>query len=327
MKSNRHLVFLTTIGAVAALSLSACAAPSGDGSVGEPDEFNLTFIQGLAGEEFYITMQCGVEAEANKLGVNVNTQGAAKWDSTLQKPLVDSVVASKPDAILIAPNDVTAMRAPLQAAADAGIKVILVDTTVEDPSFATAEISSDNTGGGLAGFDAIKELNPDGGKVLIIGTDPGVSTTDARIAGFEEAVKADDSFEYLGVQWSRNDPAEAAKLVNAALAKDPDIVGIFAININAAEGSATGVRQAGKEGSVNVVSFDAGAAQVQALRDGIIQALVAQQPALIGSEGVAAAVSALKGESVEKKTQTGFQVLTLDNIDTTGQDYIYKSSC
>ena len=58
-------------------------------------------------------MQCGIQDEAKKLGVTVNTQGPTKFDPTLQKPIVDSVVASKPDAILIAPTDVNAMQAPL----------------------------------------------------------------------------------------------------------------------------------------------------------------------------------------------------------------------
>jgi len=55
-------------------------------------------------------------------------QGPQKFDPTLQKPVVDAVVASKPDALLVAPTDVAAMQGPLKAAADAGIKVVLVDT-------------------------------------------------------------------------------------------------------------------------------------------------------------------------------------------------------
>ena len=49
------------------------------------------------------------------------------------------------------------------------------------------------------------------------------------------------------MQYSHNDPATAANLVSAALQKDPDIVGIFATNLFSAEGTATGVRQAGAE--------------------------------------------------------------------------------
>jgi ribose transport system substrate-binding protein len=289
--------------------------------------YNLSFIQGVAGDEFYISMQCGAQAEASKLGVKVNTQGPQKFDPTLQKPIVDSVVGSKPDGLLIAPTDVTAMQTPLAQAAQAGIKVVLVDTTLKDASLAASAIASDNEGGGKAAFDAIKALSPSGGKVLIISTDPGISTVDARIKGFETAAKADSAFNYLGVQYSHNDPATAAQLVSSALQKDPDIAGIFAANLFSAEGSATGIKQADKASQVKLVTFDAGPNQVKALKEGTVQALVAQQPALIGQYGVAAAVAALEGAAVPKTVQTGFTVITKDNVDGAGADAIYKSTC
>ena len=254
-------------------------------------------------------------------------QGPEKFDPTLQKPIIDSVVAKKPDALLVAPTDVTAMQAPLKAAADAGIKVVLVDTTLDDPSFAVSEVSSDNEGGGKAAFDAIKQLNPSGGKVLVISVNPGISTTDARVKGFEDAVNADGAFQYLGVQYSNNEPALAAQLVTAALQKDPDIVGIFATNLFSAEGTATGVRQAGKQEQVKIVGFDAGPAQVKALKDGTVQALVAQQPGTIGEDGVAQAVLALDGKPTEKKIQTGFTIITQQNVDGDAKDAVYRSSC
>jgi ribose transport system substrate-binding protein len=290
--------------------------------------YKIQFIQGVAGDEFYITMQCGIQAEAAKLGVTVNTQGPQKFDPTLQKPILDSVTANKPDAILIAPTDVTAMQKPLEVAAQNGSKVVLVDTTTKDPSFAVSTIASDNVGGGKAAFEAIKQLNPSGGKVMIMSVDPGISTTDARAKGFEDAVKADSKFQYLGIQYSHNDPATAANLMGSALQKDPDLVGVFAANLFAAEGTATGVRQANKGNQVKIIGFDAGPGQVKALRAGTVQALVAQQPATIGQYGVDMAVAALDGGQVTSKVQTGFTVVTKDNIDSAeGQAATYKSTC
>jgi ribose transport system substrate-binding protein len=289
--------------------------------------YNIQFIQGVAGDEFYITMQCGIQAEAAKLGVTVKTQGPQKFDPTLQKPILDSVTAVKPDAILIAPTDVTAMQPPLQAAAAAGSKVVLVDTTTKDPSYAISAIASDNIGGGKAAFEAIKQLNPGGGKVMVMSVDPGISTTDQRTKGFEEAAKADPKFTYLNVQYSHDDPATASNLISSALQKDPDIVGVFAANLFAAEGTATGVRQAGKTSTVKIVGFDAGPNQIKALRDGTVQALVAQQPATIGQYGVDMAVAALDGGQVTPKVQTGFTVITKDNIDGAGAQAAYKSAC
>jgi ribose transport system substrate-binding protein len=309
--------------------LTSCGAAEkgSSSSSGGSSKKSIAFIQGVAGDQFYITMQCGIQDEAKKLGATVKVQGPQKFDPTLQKPIVDSVVASKPDAILVAPTDVSAMQAPLKAAADAGIKVVLVDTTVNDPSFAVSQIASDNIGGGKAAFNAIKQLSPKGGKVLVVSVDPGISTTDARVKGFEDATKADPSFRYLGVQYSHNDPATAARIVTAALQKDPDIVGVFATNLFAAEGTATGIRQAGKQKQVKVIGFDAGPDQVKALRDGTVQALVAQQPGTIGVDGVQQAMNALTGKPTTKKIQTGFTIVTKQNMDGKAKDALYKSKC
>lgn len=328
MKHYTRAAAFASVAVIAAASLAACGAAEDGGSDSSGgDGKKIAFVQGVAGDEFYISMQCGIEAAAEKAGATVTTQGPEKFDPTLQKPIVDSVVSSKPDALLVAPTDVSAMQAPLQAAADAGIKVVLVDTTVDDPSFASSAISSDNEGGGEAAFTAIKEQAPDGGKVLVISTDPGVSTVDLRVKGFETAAKADSSFEYLGVQYSHNEPATAARLVTAALQKDPDIVGIFATNLFSAEGTATGVRQADKQDSVKIVGFDAGPAQVKQLQEGTVQALIAQKPAEIGTDGVEQAMAAIEGGSTEKDIQTGFTIITKDNLEGEAKDDVYKSSC
>lgn len=323
----RRITHTLGIGSVAVLASGVLAACGAGESGGSGDATTIAFVQGVAGDEFYISMQCGIEEAAEEAGATVDVQGPEAFDPSLQQPLVDSVVASQPDALLIAPTDVSAMEAPLQAAADAGIEVVLVDTTVEDPSFAVSQISSDNEGGGAAAFDAIKRLNPDGGKLLVISTDPGVSTVDARVAGFEDAASADSDFEYIGVQYSRNEPARAAQLMTAALQRDPDIVGVFATNLFASEGTATGIRQAGMQDQVSIVGFDAGPAQIDQLNEGTVQALIAQQPATIGMKGVEQALAALEGEETEEMIQTGFTIITRENIDGEGGDAVYQSSC
>lgn len=332
MKWTKKAIGAAALASSAALVLAGCSGGSGSGSGGSggeggDDAYEIAFVQGVAGDEFYISMECGIKEAAEAAGATVTVQGPAEFDPTLQKPIVDAIVGSKPDALLIAPTDVTAMQAPIQAAADAGIKVVLVDTTLEDPSMAVSQIASDNHGGGAAAFTAIEEAHPEGGKVLVVSIDPGISTSDARAEGFEEAVAENPKFESLGIEYSHNDPAEAARIVTAALQANPDIVGIFAANLFAAEGTATGVQQAGKQGEITVVGFDAGPAQVQALKDGIVQALVAQEPATIGADGVEQALAALNGDDVEAEIQTGFTILTADNIDAEGAEAVYKSSC
>ena len=313
-----------------ALALAACGGSDDDGGGGGggggSDSYEVAFIQGVAGDEFYITMQCGIEAAAEDLGVTVETQGAQQFDPALQTPIVDSVVASAPDGLLIAPTDVTAMNRPLKAAADAGITVGLVDTTLEDPSMAVTQVASDNEGGGAAAFTAIQEANPEGGTVLIVGHEPGISTNEARIKGFTEALAEDPKFTALPTQYAQNDPAEGARIVTSTLQSTPDLIGIFGTNLFAAEGAATGLRQAGAQDQVTVVGFDAGPAQVEALENGTVQALIAQQPAEIGRQGLEQVVAALNDEEPEAEIQTGFTIITKDNL-ADNQDALYKSDC
>ena len=315
----------TAMSSSAAGSDSSGAASAGSAPTKANKNYNVTFVQGVAGDNFYITMQCGIQDEAKKLGVTVNTQGPAKFDPTLQKPIVDSVVQAKPEGMLIAPTDTKAMQSPIDNAVAAGIKVGLVDTTLADPSKAVTQVASDNLGGGKAAFEAIKQLVPAGGKVLVLSVKPGISTTDLRQQGFEAAVKADSSFNYVGVQFDQDDPTIAAQLTTAALQKDPDLVGIFATNLFSAEGAATGIKQAGKQSQVKIVGFDAGPSQVKDLKAGTVQALVAQQPYQIGVQGLDQLVTALNGGTPTAKIQTGFSILTKDNVDSSGA--AYKAAC
>jgi ribose transport system substrate-binding protein len=78
---------------------------------------------------------------------------------------------------------------------------------------------------------------------------------------------------------------------------------------------------------VQVVGFDAGPNQIQALREGTVQALVAQDPAAIGQFGVDEAVTALEGGQNTKNVQTGFTIITKENLDGDGGAAAYKSGC
>jgi ribose transport system substrate-binding protein len=314
-------------GASAAASTSTGASTSASPASGKT--YNLTFIQGVAGDGFYVTMGCGMQAEAKQLGdATVNIQGPTQFDPTLQNPIIESVTASHPDAIMIAADDVSASRPPIAAAMAAGIKVVLVDTTLTDPSGAVSQISSDNTAGGTDAFAAVKQLVPGGGQVFIVNVKPGVSTTDERAAGFAAAAKADPKYSYVGMQYDQDTASLAAQVTLAELQKDPGIVAIFATNLFSAEGAATGIRQAGKSGKVKIVGFDAEPDEITALQQGTVQALIAQSPYVIGTDAVEQAVDALQGKPTTPKIGTKFTIITTANLKSAAsQAAIYKTSC
>ena len=316
---------------VLAATVAACGDDDGGGGGGSADsggggkDYKMTLIAGVKGDEFYITMNCGAQEAAKKIGATLEFQGPDQFDAAQQTPIVDAVAASSPDAILIAPTDTKALFAPITQAA-ANSKIVLVDTTLEDPSMAVSQIASDNVGGGVTAGETLLDLIGGKGKVMVVNVKPGISTTDQRGQGFEQAVKGKSGVEYLGQEYSQDDPAIAAQIVTSTLSKHPDLKGIFATNLFSAEGAASGLRQAGKLGDVKIVGFDAGPKQVKDLEDGLVQALIAQKPAEIGRLGVEQAFAALEGEPTKKEIGTGFEVITKDNLSEM-QDVLYKPSC
>jgi len=318
-----------------ALSLAACgddsndsAGTSGDGeSSAAAGDASITLMVGVKGDPFYVSMECGAKEAAEAAGASLEVQGPDKFDATLQNPMLDAVASAKPDALLVAPNDVKASVPPLKRIQDGGAKVVLVDTTVDDETIGVSRIATDNNLGGQKAAEALDQLGVTG-KVLVISTDPGVSSVDARVDGFK--TKAEELGLTLAsdTQYSHNQASTAAQVTSAALAKDPDLGGVFATNLFTAQGVATGVKQAGKSGEVQIVGFDAGPDQIKQLEAGDVQALVAQKPYDIGVQGVEQALASLAGETVTAEIETESLIVTKDNIDDPEvSKYIYKSNC
>ena len=324
---RRWLVGLAALALVGA----ACGGndnAGGGGGGGGQKQYKLTLVQGVKGDQFYITMQCGAQEAAQRLGATLDVAAPDEFDASLQTPVLNAVVAKKPDAIMIAPTDTQAMIPPLTQAKQAGIKLVFVDTTTENADqLAESQIASDNEEGGREAARTLAKLTGGKGSVMVINVKPGISTTDARAKGFEEEIKNTPGLKYVGVEYSNDKPEQAAAKAQAALAAHSDLVGIFGTNLFSAEGAATGVRSAGKK-NVKIVGFDAGPKQVEDLQQGIVQALIAQKPAEIGKDGVEQAVAALKGETVQKKIGTGFVVVTKDNMNDSGvKEFLYKDKC
>lgn len=314
---------------VLALSLAACGDDGGSGGTGGggSDAKKITLMVGVKGDPFYVSMECGAKAAADAAGATLTVQGPDKFDATLQNPLLDAVAAAKPGALLVAPNDVKASAPPLKRIQDAGTKVVLVDTTVDDTSVGVSRIATDNNLGGQKAAEALSQLGVKG-KVLVISTDPGVSSVDARVEGFDSKATELGFTPVSDTQYSNNQPAKAAQIISAALAKDPDLAGVFATNLFTAQGVATGVKQAGKSGQVKVVGFDAGPDQIKQLEAGDVQALVAQKPYDIGEQGVKEALAAIDGGTVTKEIETESLIVTKENMNEPDvSKYIYKASC
>ena len=204
---------------------------------------------------------------------------------------------------------------------------MLVDTTLDEPDMAVSQIASDNTAGGKEAAKTLLELIGGKGKVPRRQRRARASRPPTRAARASRRAPRQPGVEYLGQQYNNDEPGQgrldrhrdAGQAPRPRRASSPP-------TCSAPRAPPPVCAQAGKLGKVKIVGFDAGPKQVEDLKDGIVQALIAQQPAEIGKQGVDQALNALNGEPVTKKIGTGFSVITKNNLaDLAGQ--LYKASC
>lgn len=315
-----------TAGAAAALLLVVHA---GNGSGARAaDALRIAFIPGVGGDAYYGSVQCGIEAAARARGAQVETQAPKSFDPASQIPLLEAMIAKRPDAIVIAPTDGKALFAPLKRATEKGIKLVLVDTTLDDPSIAVSAVSSDNIEAGrLAGQEMARLLGARKGAVLTVNLSAGVSTTDDREKGFAQAIQA-AGFRYLGQQYSNNSVQKADQIVSAALLANPDLVGVFSTAAFNTEGAVAALRAARKTEQVVVVGFNANPPGIEQLKRGKVAAQVVLKPYDGGRFAGEQALNALEGKPVQSQIRTGAIVATGQNLsDSQVARHVYSFKC
>jgi len=134
--------FLSLLAATAAAgSAGASALPTAAYAAAEAKKIKIGFLPGVV-DPFYQVMQLGVEAAARQLGIEVVTQIPQTWGVEVQTPILDSMVARGDlNYIITAPTDKDQMIGPLKNAADAGIRIITVDTFLGDGDYAAGPVS------------------------------------------------------------------------------------------------------------------------------------------------------------------------------------------
>ncbi len=297
----------------------ATQAPAAD--TGKKLKFG--FLAGVQ-DPFYFTMQRGAEQAAADLGVELVVQIPEKWNTTVQTPMLDAMVARGDlNFLFLAPTDKEAMVAPMQKAVDAGLPLLTVDTFVGDGDYANGPvkfpvslISSDNVEGGKIACNALADAIGKKGKVYIQNTVKGVSTTDQREEGCKEALKAYPDVVLSGVDYNDDDPTKAQAQVEAKLQQEPDLAGIFGTNVFSAQGAGQVVANKSLSGKVKVVAFDATETAIEMLKNKTVDLVIAQKPYDMGYMAVAMGVAYLDGvTSIPKRISTGYAIITRDNVD------------
>lgn len=265
-------------------------------------------------DQHWVRMNDGAQKAANELGnIDLTWMAPDIKDDSKQIEVVNNAVAGGADVIMIAANGPTAISSSLKEANAAGVKIIYVDSPADFPALKT--LATNNMAAGeTAGKSLLKHLNDKGiteGRIGIIGVNAATNSTVSREMGFRTAF-ANTNFELLETQYCDGDTAKAKDI--AANYYNLGCIAVFGTNEGSTVGAGNAVRESG--GEMVGIGFDKSDMVLSLVKNGQLIAVMAQNPDVMGYEGVKTAEKAMKGEDLgEEYVDTGVSIITKENVE------------
>jgi len=305
---------------VTAVAASTVAADGG----GE-----IAVIVKTGNSSFWQNVQTGAmdaqkELKAQTPKLSVTFLGAQSESNVNEQiNIVESAIDRGVKAIVLAPSDTKALQPAVKKAKDAGIPVIIIDSKLDgDPSQYVSFLATDNKAAGEACAKALiegvkKATGKDSGKIAVMSYVAGVGSEVGRVGGFKDYIKANSKLEIVTTQYSNADMPTALNQTTNVLQANPDLVGIFGANEPTAIGMGRAIKEAGLSGKIVAIGFDGNSALKEMVMDGTLNAIAVQSSYNMGFLGVKTAYDvAFAGKKVDAYVDTGFLMVTKDNVDS-----------
>jgi ribose transport system substrate-binding protein len=271
---------------------------------------------------YWQTVLAGARKAGRELNLNVPELGAqSESDINGQISILENAVSENPAAIVIAPTQFAALGRPIDQAAKR-IKIIGIDSAADSNAF-TAFLQTDNVEGGRVAADglaaAIKaKYGKVEGDIALINSLPGVGSLDQRDQGFKQEIAAKyPSLKLVAVKVADGQATTGLNIMTDLITANPGLRGVFTDALFMGQGAGQAIAENKAGDTIKLVSFDADSKLIGFLKDGTIAALVVQDPFRMGYEGVKTALAASKGEKIPAKIDTGVNLITQGNMNST----------
>lgn len=260
-------------------------------------------------DQHWVNVDKGAQKAVSELGgITYKWLAPDVKDDAKQIECINNAVAGGANAILLAANGPNAVTAALKEAQEAGVTIVYVDSAANFPAVQT--LATDNTAAGAtAGKELLNALKGSGvneGTIGIISVNSATASTVAREAGFRKAFEG-TGFTLLETQYCDGDAARSKDMSANFITQG--VVGLFGANEGSTVGVGNAIAEAGR--AVIGVGFDKSDMILSLIKSGHLLATMAQNPDVMGYEGIKSAYKALKGEKVSPDYyDTGVSVLT-----------------
>ena len=308
---------------LAAVVLIAAAACGGNQSASSSDSsLSVAMIPKGTTHNFWQSIHAGATRAGKELGVEVIWRGPLREDDRdSQVSEIEGFISRGVSGIAIAPLDEAALVGPVNDAMSRNIPVVIFDSGLKGDNYVSF-VATDNVKGGQLGGERLIEAMGGKGKVVLLRYAEGHDSTSKREEGFLAAMAAHPTVEVVSSnQYVGTDVEGAYKRTESILSgyKKPDgslsIDGIFCANESSTFAAMRVLKDNGWAGKLHFVGFDSSDNLVKGLQDGTLDGLVVQDPVKMGYLAIKTLVEHIRGQPVERRIDTGVQVVTRENME------------
>lgn len=278
---------------------------------------SVIFISKRLGVEndFWISMMEGVSMAASDYNIDLTAMGPeSELEYELQHEMIEEAIAMQPDAIALVPSSFTMTIPYAKKIEAAGIKLVLLDSVMEE-EIGQCVIATDNYEGGYKMGDYMQQYADETSVIGIVSHTPGASTAIEREQGVRAGLGVYEK-QIVEVVFSNADYDMAYEMTVQMLNDHPDMNMIIGLNEDSSVGAARAVKELDLSDKIRLIGFDNSMEQIQLLEEGVFDAIVVQKPLNMGYLGIKMAYEAAINQTIPEAVDSGSVLITKETIYT-----------
>lgn len=308
MRQNRLAALLASLSLLCLTGCAEDAVPSA--------RHTVALVAKSTQTEFWLSVFAGAEAAAAEYNLDLSIAGPeTEEDYETQNRMVADAVEAGAEALIFSAIDFEENAAAVEAAAQAGLQIVSIDSGVDSDRVSTY-IGTDNYAAGRMAAQAVLDQVEGDLRVGMVNYDEGTANGQERERGAMDAFAESGRAEICAVVTTLVEAGRAQTDTASLLSEHPEINVLLAFNEPTSVGAAGAVEELGLEEEIFFVGFDSNVVTIDGLQEGYVDALIVQNPYAMGYLGVESAYRLLSGQSagLEPKVDTSTQIVYRSNM-------------
>lgn len=321
MRNNKnrrvHRVVMLVLCMVLLMGCQKTSIEPGDGNVDASNakRYKVVLLTKATDSAFWGSVYSGANAASSEYNLDLLFEGPGnEEDYETQNLMIEQAVKDGVDAIVFSAVDYKANADAINAAAKAGVKIIVIDSDV-DSDRVSCRISTDNYEAGRTAGEEVLNTQEEMINVGIVNFDEITENGQSRERGLRETIAKDERTTVVDSINVRSSTEDAKEETIQMLKFNPQINVVVTFNEWTSLGVGYAIKELGLADEVKVVAFDSNVVSVGMLETGEVDALIVQNPYAMGYLGVESAYNLVNGYPLKfEEINTPTILVTRENM-------------